>query len=59
MLSLQAILEIVSGVLKFPGEVLALIRVLQGTPAEQQSKIMEAIARERDSLEKTGRPTWD
>lgn len=55
-MGLLEILSLISGVLKFPGEVMALIRLLQGTPEEHRQKIMEAIQKEADSFKNTGRP---
>jgi len=53
---MAAILEIISGVLKFPGQVLALIRMLKDTPEESREKIMLAMRKEADSFANTGRP---
>jgi hypothetical protein len=58
-MTLAAILEIIQGVLKFPAEVLSLIRILRDTPEESREKIMIAMQKESDQLDKTGRPTWD
>lgn len=52
-------LEIIVGVLKFPEQVLALVKLLKDTPAESREKIMARIKDESDQLAKTGRPKWD
>jgi hypothetical protein len=55
-MSLTVILEIISGVLKFPGEVLSLIRILKDTPEESREKIMAAMQAESAKFAETGRP---
>lgn len=57
-MNVAAVLEIIKGVLKFPGEVLALIRMLRDTPEESREKIMAAARTEADRFAKTGRPEW-
>lgn len=49
-------LEVIKGVLAFPKEVLALVQLLKGTPAEQRQAIMVRVMGERDSAKETGRP---
>lgn len=54
-----AIIELITGILKFPHEVLALVRLLQGTPDAQKQDVMKAIEAASVNFQKTGRPTWD
>jgi hypothetical protein len=56
VLTLTTILEIIQGVLKFPGEVLALVRILKDTPEESREKIMAAMQAESAKFAETGRP---
>lgn len=51
-------LEILQGVLKFPGELLQLIRIIQKTPAEKHDDLVQAAAKESDKWNTEGRPTW-
>ena len=53
-----AILDIISGVLQFPGQITALIKILRSTPAENQAKIMEHIQTAAHDFNASGRPTW-
>jgi len=57
-MTFSAILEIISGALKFPGQVLALVRLLKDTPEESREKIMIAMQKEADKFAESGRPTW-
>lgn len=59
MMSLTGWLEIIKGVLSFPGEVLALVRVLQGTPDEKRQALVSQIQKMSDDFKETGRPTWE
>jgi hypothetical protein len=59
VLSLTAILEIIKGVIRFPGEVLSLVRFLKDAPEESREKIMLAMRKEADEFEQSGRPKWD
>lgn len=52
------VLTIISGVLQFPGELLALIKSLQSTPAEQQQALVTSLQKEAQNFQATGRPTW-
>jgi len=52
------IMAIVSGVLQFPGHILALIKILRSTPAENQEKIMKQIQETAHKFNETGRPDW-
>jgi hypothetical protein len=55
-MTLAAWLEIIKGVLAFPGEVLALVQMLRGTPAEQRQAIMARVMGEKAAAQETGRP---
>lgn len=57
-MNLQAILEIISGVLQFPDRVLALIRILKKTPQENHEALLAKIATEAEAFQQTGRPSW-
>ena len=49
-------LEIFAGVLKFPGEVRALLKILRDTPAESNEKIVISIGEKSQEFARTGRP---
>ena len=57
-MGIAEIMAIVSGVLQFPGQILALIKILRSTPAENQEKIMIQIQDAAHKFNETGRPTW-
>jgi hypothetical protein len=52
-------LLIIRGVLAFPKEVAALVRLLSGTPAERRAKVLEKIRAESDAMAQGSRPVWD
>lgn len=56
-MSLAVIFEIILGVLKFPSEVTALVRLLSKSPDEKRQAIMADIQAQSQSFEDTGRPT--
>jgi hypothetical protein len=55
-MTLAAILEMIQGVLQFPGEVLSLVRVLKGTPEAQREAIMASVQAAQAGFSQTGRP---
>lgn len=57
-MSLAGWLEIASGVLAFPAMSLKLVKLLRATPQEHHEAILEAISKEADQYEMSGRPTW-
>lgn len=57
-MTLASILTIIQGVLQFPAQVTALIKILQATPAQQHDQLVAAMQKEADTLKQTGRPTW-
>lgn len=56
-MSIGIILEIVLGVLKFPTEVSAFIRLISKTPDEKRQEITADIQKQLDAFENTGRPS--
>lgn len=56
---MATIIELISGLLKFPQEILLLIKILSKTPVEKQADLMVAIQKEADNYAKTGRPSWE
>jgi len=58
-MSLKIILEIVLGILKFPDQLLKIIRLFRKTPQEVHEEIMKKVAAEAAKFEESGRPTWD
>lgn len=56
-MTIGAILEIILGVLKFPGEVSALIRLLSKSPDEKRQEIMQSMQKQLDDFENTGHPS--
>jgi hypothetical protein len=59
MLGLTDWLSILKLVLQFPGQVLALAKLIQGTPEERREAIMKQIQAETDAIASGGRPQWD
>lgn len=59
MITAAVIIELITGVLKFPSEVLALVRVLKGTSDEQRQAVVAQVQKMSDDFKNTGRPTWD
>lgn len=57
-MGLGAILEIISGVLKFPGVILEFVRLLKKSPAEKHDDIIKKIQEEAAQFEDSGRPDW-
>lgn len=58
-MTFAVVLEIIQGLLRFPGEILSLIRILGGVPAEKRQGLLKSIQEEALALQKDGRPTWD
>ena len=58
-MSLAVILEIIVGILKFPGEVSAFIRLISKSPEEKRQEILKNIEIESRKLDREGRPGWD
>lgn len=57
-MTFAAIIDLIKGVLQFPGAIQKLIVTLRETPAEQRDDLMKAMLAEGDNFKKTGRPTW-
>lgn len=57
-MTLLAWVELLTGVLKFPGEIHKLIVLLSKTPAAKRSELITALQKEADSIAQTGRPKW-
>lgn len=57
-MTLTAILEIVSGILKFPDAIYKFVLLLKKTPQEKHDALLGAAQAEADKFEQTGRPTW-
>ena len=56
-MSLAVILEIIAGVLRFPQEVSALIRLLSKSTEEKRQEISDNIQKELKEFQDTGRPS--
>lgn len=56
-MSLALILEIIAGVLKFPSEIAALIRLLSKSPDQKRQEIMADMQKQLQDFENTGRPS--
>lgn len=52
-------IELVTLVLKFPENALALVRALDKTPVERHDELVKKIDEEQKKFQETGRPTWD
>lgn len=52
------IMALIKGVLAFPHEVLALVRLIQGTPEANREAMLSKLHDEAVSFQSTGRPTW-
>lgn len=50
------IIELIKGVLAFPTEILAIIRIFKTTPAENRAKITARIQADQLLEQQTGRP---
>jgi hypothetical protein len=57
-MTVTAILGLVTAFFQFFPKVLEFLKLLQKTPAEEHSAIMERIAKERAAAEAGERPTW-
>jgi hypothetical protein len=57
-MQLAAWLEVIKGVLAFPKEVLAIVRLFQKTPEEKHQDLVAAIQKEAAVFQETGRPSW-
>lgn len=59
-MTIAVILEIINGVLKFPTEILKLIRILKQTPEQAHQALIDQISKEAETyLEKGTRPNWN
>jgi hypothetical protein len=57
-LGLIEIIELIKGVLAFPGIVLEFVKLLKSTPQENHEAILKRVREEASAFEETGRPTW-
>lgn len=58
-MSVTLILQAVLAALQFPGEVVALIKLLQKTPEQNRQDILKKIEAESAALDSGNRPTWE
>jgi hypothetical protein len=58
-MSLAIILQAVYAALKFPGEVIALVKLLSKSPAERQQEIMLQVNAWMDESASGERPHWE
>jgi hypothetical protein len=57
-MTITMFLQLLSGVLQFPNEFLALYNALKTTPEEQHTQLVAAIQKEQTNIQQTGRPNW-
>lgn len=57
-MSLGLILEIIVGILKFPGEMLAFVRLISKSPEEKRQEIMLQVGAWIDESSGGERPKW-
>lgn len=58
MMGLNEWLALLVGVFQFPGQLLALIKILKKTPEAKHEELIKKLADEATQYEETGRPTW-
>lgn len=58
-MTVLGIIELVKGLLQFPGVILEFVRLLQKTPQEKHDALLKQIQKESEKFEETGRPSWD
>jgi hypothetical protein len=58
-MTVLGIIELVKGLLQFPGVILEFVRLLQKTPQEKHDALLKQIQIESEKFEQTGRPSWD
>ena len=58
-MSLALIIQAVLAALRFPGEVIALVKLLSKSPAEKQQEIMLQVNAWMDESASKDRPTWE
>lgn len=58
MMGLVEIIDLIKGVLQFPGVILQFIQLLRKTPEQKHEELMIGIRKEAQKFEDTGRPTW-
>lgn len=58
-MTLAAIIEILLAILKFPGEISAFVKLLQGTSEEERLKITQKVQSQLDAIKAGDRPSWD
>lgn len=57
-MTLGAWVEVITAALKFPGSLMAFVKMLQDTPEEQHAKLVAATQAESEQLKQSGRPQW-
>lgn len=58
-MSFALILQAITAAFQFPGEIVALAKMLRSTPEEAREGIMKSVQAEADKYQQTGRPTWN
>ena len=53
------IMALIKGVLAFPQQILALVKLIQGTPEANREAMLAKLHDEALNFQATGRPTWD
>jgi hypothetical protein len=57
-MGISAWLDLITAALKFPAAIMAMVKLIQATPAEQHDALVVKIQAETENMKKTGRPTW-
>jgi len=58
-MTLAQVLELLKGVLQFPGIVLEFVKLLRKTPQEKHEEILKLVNAEAAKFEEHGRPSWE
>jgi hypothetical protein len=59
MATLTLILQAITAVLKFPEALSAFLRLIEKTPVEKQTEIIQRVNKEMEDFLVGGRPKWD
>lgn len=57
-MNLSQILDLILGVLQFPGQVSSLLSALRSTPVENHDALIKTMLAEAENFKTSGRPTW-
>lgn len=58
-MTISAILSLIIGILQFPAQMSAFLKILQKTPEEQHNALIASIQAQSAAYQASGRPNWD